>query len=560
MSDGKVVWEVTIDDHNVIRDIKDITETIKKESKNWDSESKKNLDNIEKNTKATATSMQSAMEGFTIALGEAFIKLTVTILTELAKWVAASIDVASDLEDVQKIVDSTFGENGAAKVDAWADKAGQRFGYTELQAKKYATTLGVMLKTAGITGEELSDMSLSLTGLASDMASFYGMEPDKAFEKLKNALSGNASALKELGIQMTNADMDKFIKDLGVEGEFKNLDQAEQYLYRYQYIMQKLADTQGDYARKQASGDNLKNLQDQNQLLIARKQEDVGKAVLPLVKEWERSVNSVLKLITGENGTVVTGTQEQLTGWLANAETAAADAKKELDSLGDKYAALVDMDREAFEPGIFDNYGEFILETMRTRSTWAKGKEKEQLEAAIKEMDATRKKITEAEGQVTDYQAQLNQLATETPDTATAGSDIVGGLVDGMASKEGALQAEVERINGILSGIGNGGMTSGSGDIPIDGSFETGLNWVPFDGFLAQLHEGEGILTAEENKIWQRFKSRSSGLDYDTIGGVMRDNVKPGGNVYLDGKRVGSVISDQQGRAYKSLQRSGWQA
>ena len=78
---------------------------------------------------------------------------------------------------------------------------------------------------------------------------------------------------------------------------------------------------------------------------------------------------------------------------------------------------------------------------------------------------------------------------------------------------------------------------------------------------ILHMHAGEGILTAEENKIWKGIKNGSfERVDYESLGGVMRDNVKPGGNVYLDGKIVGSVVSDRQGRAYKSLQRSGWQA
>ena len=48
-------------------------------------------------------------------------------------------------------------------------------------------------------------------------------------------------------------------------------------------------------------------------------------------------------------------------------------------------------------------------------------------------------------------------------------------------------------------------------------------------------------------------------MDYDALGGVMRDNVKPGGNVYLNGREVGKVISDQQGADYRSLKRSGFQ-
>ena len=77
------------------------------------------------------------------------------------------------------------------------------------------------------------------------------------------------------------------------------------------------------------------------------------------------------------------------------------------------------------------------------------------------------------------------------------------------------------------------------------------------------MHEGEGILTAEENRIWQRFKNgqnASQNVDYDALGGIMRDNVHAGGNVYLDGRTVGKVISDIQGNQYRSLQRSGWQS
>jgi hypothetical protein len=74
------------------------------------------------------------------------------------------------------------------------------------------------------------------------------------------------------------------------------------------------------------------------------------------------------------------------------------------------------------------------------------------------------------------------------------------------------------------------------------------------------LHEGERVLTAQENQIWNALRNGGvSGFDLETLGGVMRDNVKPGGNVFLDGRIVGSVISEQQGKSYRQLQRSGWQ-
>ena len=69
------------------------------------------------------------------------------------------------------------------------------------------------------------------------------------------------------------------------------------------------------------------------------------------------------------------------------------------------------------------------------------------------------------------------------------------------------------------------------------------------------------MLSAQEASIYRGLANGSlNNVDLDSLGGVMRDNIRPGGNVYLDGKIVGTVVSDRQGRAYKQLQRSGWQA
>ena len=142
--------------------------------------------------------------------------------------------------------------------------------------------------------------------------------------------------------------------------------------------------------------------------------------------------------------------------------------------------------------------------------------------------------------------------------------------VPSVAEAVDAVLAELDRLNqaggwGLsfdMGPFGSFALNINGGKV-VDGSHETGLNYVPFDGYLAQLHAGEGILTAEENRIWQRFKGGDSSVrnvDYDTLGGVMRDNVHAGGNVYLDGRTVGKVIDDQQATSYRSLKRSGWQA
>ena len=152
-------------------------------------------------------------------------------------------------------------------------------------------------------------------------------------------------------------------------------------------------------------------------------------------------------------------------------------------------------------------------------------------------------------------------------EASSAMSDLVGGLASGLSENESQVAAAVQAIIDDLNRLNSFGVninlgSFGSINFTLNGSHATGLDYVPFNGYLAELHEGEGILTAEENRIWQRFKNggaASQNVDYSALGDVMRDNVKPGGDVYLDSRIVGSVISKQQANSYRSLQRSGWQ-
>jgi hypothetical protein len=70
---------------------------------------------------------------------------------------------------------------------------------SETMAKKYTGTFGAMAKSFGFTEQEAFEMSTALTQLTGDVASFYNLDHDEAYTKLKSVFTGETEALKDLG-------------------------------------------------------------------------------------------------------------------------------------------------------------------------------------------------------------------------------------------------------------------------------------------------------------------------------------------------------------------------
>lgn len=51
----------------------------------------------------------------------------------------------------------------------------------------------------------------------------------------------------------------------------------------------------------------------------------------------------------------------------------------------------------------------------------------------------------------------------------------------------------------------------------IDGSHKTGLGNVPFDGYVAELHKNEAVLTAEDNKRWKAYETQNNTIDSNAL-------------------------------------------
>lgn len=236
---------------------------------------------------------------------------------EAAKQFAEeSISLASNLAEVQNVVDVTFGE-GADTINAWAKAAKSSFGMSELKAKQYTGTIGAMLKSMGLADDEVVSMSTNLAGLTGDMASFYNLDYDMAFDKIRSGLSGETEPLKQLGINMSVANLEAYAMSKGITKAYDAMTQAEQATLRYNYLLNATADAQGDFARTSDSYANATKLLSENiDTLKAQIGEGLVDAITPVV-------NMINELFAGD---AFQANMDSISDTL-NDETAASNTK-----------------------------------------------------------------------------------------------------------------------------------------------------------------------------------------------------------------------------------------
>ena len=166
----------------------------------------------------------------------------------LVNFTKSSLELGSDLAEVQNVVDVTFGSM-AEDINEFASTAITQLGLSETSAKQYASTMGAMLKSMGLSTNQALEMSKAITSLSADMASFYNLDNDMAFEKIRAGISGETEPLKALGINMSVANMEAYALSQGINKAYDSMSQSEQAILRYNYLLSVTADAQGDFAR-----------------------------------------------------------------------------------------------------------------------------------------------------------------------------------------------------------------------------------------------------------------------------------------------------------------------
>ena len=262
----------------------------------------------------------------------------------LKKFGSQAIQTASDLEEVQNVVNVSFGSM-ANEVEAFAKTAIWSFGMSELTAKQTASTFMAMANGMGLAMKDGKNMSLQLTALAGDMASFYNVRQDVAQTALNSIFTGETESLKKFGVVMTEANLSAFALSRGITKSYSAMSQAEKVALRYHYVLKATANAQGDFARTSGSWANqVRVLKEQFNQLLGILGKGLIQVLTPIVQVLNKLLsyliaigNAIAKLFGGGKITSISNT-------LGDASGSAGDLN---NNIGDASGSLEDANNNA---------------------------------------------------------------------------------------------------------------------------------------------------------------------------------------------------------------------
>jgi hypothetical protein len=252
------------------------------------------IDKFGKATNKSLTSTQKGLDKFGAGLTKAGIGM-LGVGTVAAVGLASAAKSASDLGEVMSKNTVVFGQS-AAKVEEFAENAAE-IGQSKKAALEAATGFGNLFVSMGLATDKSADMSVELTKLGSDLASFSNTSPEEAIEALSAALIGEAEPIRKYGVLLDDATLKQKALSMGlIETTGGVLPPAVRAQAAYAAILEQTKTAQGDFAR---TGDSAANQQRKLTASFENLKAEIGQGALPVM---ETLLSVATKLTTGFSG------------------------------------------------------------------------------------------------------------------------------------------------------------------------------------------------------------------------------------------------------------------
>nr|DAL52880.1 MAG TPA_asm: minor tail protein [Caudoviricetes sp.] len=251
-----------------------------------------------------------AKKSFSLASAIGKVYATYWTLFRAFRLLGDAIDISSSLTEVENVVRQTFGQYESL-INNFAKTSIEKFGMSELSAKQFASRFQAMGTALDIPQGQMAKMSIRLTELAGDMASFYDVSQEDIAKSLQSVFSGTTAPMRRYGIDLTQATLKEWALKQGLDANISSMTQAQKAMLRYQYVLAHTTNITGDFARTADTWHNQITMLKENFKALGAV---VGGGLINAFKPFIKVLNAVLQKVISF-AEMVTNALGSIFGW-----------------------------------------------------------------------------------------------------------------------------------------------------------------------------------------------------------------------------------------------------
>ena len=207
------------------------------------------VNNLKKNVQ---TSVAHQRRSFMALGGTIKMVLGTLAVIETIRFAKQMVVLTSSVEEMQaksSVVFGSFVRSVRAQLSAFGDQVGRSTFELEGMASSIQDTFVPM----GFARGEASKLSVQLTKLAVDVASFNNASDTETMMAFQSALVGNHETVRRFGVVITEATLKQELLRMGINKASKDITNAEKVQARLNLIIAGTSDAHGDATRTSGS-------------------------------------------------------------------------------------------------------------------------------------------------------------------------------------------------------------------------------------------------------------------------------------------------------------------
>lgn len=185
----------------------------------------------------------------------------------------------------------TFGEEGAAQLEKFAEAAADTANISKTEATKAANGFASFARQAGLTGTAATKFSTDLVQLAGDISSFRDISVEEALQALQSGLAGEGEPIRRLGGDISDVALKAEYLALTGQEVTGSLTQQQKVIAINSKLFKDFELAQGDVLRTQ---DSLANQTRNAAANFENLKTELGEGLVPVFATVVGGVNDII--------------------------------------------------------------------------------------------------------------------------------------------------------------------------------------------------------------------------------------------------------------------------